>query len=213
MIFNDRADAGRQLAKHLEHYKNNPDVIVIGLPRGGVVVAAEIARALKAPLDIIVPRKIGAPGHEELAVGALTEDGIVQLNEELMQALGLSEADLTGIIEKEKKEAQRRLNLYQGNRPPLSFKKKTVILVDDGIATGATMQAAIASARAHIARKIIVAIPVGPENMIKQLDKEVDQVVCLQIPESFWGVSQFYRRFEQTSDEEVIRIMAQQAIF
>jgi predicted phosphoribosyltransferase len=207
LIFHDRIDAGKKLAKHLQQYAGQPDVVVIGLPRGGVVVAAEVARELQVSLDIIIPRKIGAPGQEELAVGALTEDGTVQLNEELMQILGLSSADLTQIIEREKQEAKRRLKLYRGNRPPRILKDKTVILVDDGIATGSTIQAAIASAYEEGAKKIIVAIPVGPAITIKELKKEVDEVVCLQMPESFLGVSQFYRNFAQTSDEKVIRLM------
>lgn len=207
MIFHDRIDAGKQLAWQLEKYKDQPDVIVIGLPRGGVVIAAEIARMIHAPLDIIVPRKIGAPGQEELAVGSLTEDGAVQLNSELMHMLGLSQADLAQIIEKEKKEAQRRLKLYRGDREPRFLKNKTIVLVDDGIATGSTVKAAIASARKEGAKKIVVAIPVGPVTTIKELKKDVEEVVCLQMPESFWGVGQFYRNFAQTSDEEVIRLM------
>ena len=211
MRFKDRSDAGKQLAKQLMQYKNNPNAIIIGLPRGGVVTAFEVARALELPLDIVVPRKIGAPGDPELAVGALTEDGIAIFNEDLMKALGLTEDDVKHIIDAEKKEAIRRLTLYRGDRAPLNLEDKIVILIDDGIATGATMRAAIASAQKKGAQKIVVAVPVSPPQVIERIKKEVDEIICLQIPEFFWGVGAFYDVFAQTEDEEVIALMKKSA--
>jgi putative phosphoribosyl transferase len=207
MRFKDRTDAGQQLAKKLLHYKNAPNTIVLGLPRGGVVTAYEISKVLELPLDIIVARKIGAPGNEELAIGALTEGGTTIFNHGLMESLGLTIYDLMPIIEKEKKEADRRFKLYRSGRGPLELKDKTVILVDDGIATGATMRAAIHSARTRGAKKIIVAVPVAPPGAIAKLKKEADEVICLYETDQFWGVGQFYDNFGQTSDDEVIEIM------
>lgn len=205
--FKDRVDAGKQLVSHLERYKNNLDAIVIGLPRGGVPVAFEVAKALGVPLDIVVSRKIGAPGRPELAVGAITEDGSVMLNRELMTMVGVNEEQLRVTIEAEKREAQRRLTLYRGDQPPLDLKDKITILVDDGIATGSTMLAAIVSARAHGAKKVIVAIPVAPADGVQKISKEADEVVCLSTPDFFPGVGYFYDTFGQTEDEEVIALM------
>ena len=207
MIFKDRVDAGRQLAERLMKYKHHPDTIVLGLPRGGVVTAYEIARILSLPLDIIVPRKIGAPFNPELAVGAITEDGSLVLNDDIMTSLGLSVQDLQSIIEKEKQEAERRLKLYRAGRPDLNLKNKTVILVDDGIATGATMQAAIASAKARGARTIIVAVPVAPPTALDELRPQVDEIVTLLITDHFWGISAFYENFVQTEDNQVLDLM------
>ena len=192
MRFKDRADAGRQLAHQLLQYKDSPDVMVVALPRGGVVTGFEIAQALGVPLDIVVPRKIGAPGQPELAVGALTEEGVPLLNELLIKKLGISDVDVRFTIEEEKKEAQRRLLLYRGDRNPLNLKGKIVILVDDGIATGATMRAAIATVRVRGAKKIIVAVPVSSPEILNEIGQEVDSVICLHTPEVFWGVSAFY---------------------
>lgn len=207
MQFIDRADAGKQLAKQLQDYANKSDVIVIGLPRGGVIPAFEVAQALNLPLDIVVPRKLGAPYNPELAVGAITEDGTIIFNESIMRQLNLSPTDLTPIIEAEKEEAARRLSLYRSSRPPLDMNGKTVLLVDDGIATGATMRAAIASARARGAKKIIVAIPVAPADTINLIKQEVDDLICLLTPIQFWGVGGFYNKFTQTTDNEVIELM------
>jgi putative phosphoribosyl transferase len=207
MHFKDRNDAGKQLAQHLKQYKNKPNVMVIGLPRGGVVIAFEIAKALQLPLDLVVPRKIGSPYNQELAVGALTEDGTVIFNDELMESLNLKPKDVQSIITVEKKEAVRRLQKYRAGRKPLNLKDKIVILVDDGIATGATMRAAIASVRARGAKKIIVVTPVAPAELIDELRREVDDVVYLVAPSSFLGISAFYDFFPQTQDETVIELL------
>jgi len=205
--FRDRVDAGRQLAQKLMQYKNDPNAIVLGLPRGGVPVAAEVADALKLPLDIVVTRKIGAPFNEELAVGALTQDGDVIWNETIMQMNQLTPEDLSDTIAKETKEAQRRLQLYRPGRGPLELKGKTVLLIDDGIATGATMLAAIKYVKDAGARTIIVGSPIATPDTLEKITPLVDEVVCLLIPKIFLGISAFYREFGQTSDEQVIEIM------
>ncbi|MGB8366789.1 MAG: phosphoribosyltransferase [Candidatus Babeliales bacterium] len=205
--FKDRIDAGKKLAVLLAAYKDSPNAIVIGLVRGGMVTAYQVAKQLNLPLDLIVPRKISAPYSPELAVGALTQEGEIIWNNTLLKQLGLTKADLAENITKEKKEAARRLNLYRGNRAPLDIKNKIVILVDDGIATGATMQAAITSIRAQRAKKIIVATPVSSAEALQTIKKEEDEVVCISVPEIFWGVGAFYDNFAQTSDEEVIALM------
>lgn len=204
--FKDRADAGRQLVPLLQHYKHAQNTMVVGLPRGGVVPAYEIAHALGLPLDIVVPRKIGAPSQPELAVGALTEDGTVIFNDEIMRTLGLSPEDVGSIIEAEKQEAQRRLNAYRANRGPRNFKDKTVIIVDDGIATGATMRAAIASVRAQGAKKIVVAVPVAQVEELAKIDG--DEIYCPLKVDYFPGVGAFYELFPQTTDQEVIELLA-----
>lgn len=205
MLFQDRVDAGRQLSKKLLSFKGDPNLIVLGLPRGGVVVAAEVAQALQAPLDIVVPRKIGHPENPELAIGAISEEGERVFQESFLALI--SEEYLLSEIEKEKKEAQRRLKVYRGERPSLSLKQKTVILVDDGIATGATMHAGILSVRRKGAQKVIVAAPVVAPDTLRVLRGEADDVVFLDAPESFGAVGMFYLSFEQTSDDEVIEIL------
>ncbi len=205
--FKDRVDGGNKLAVLLAFYKNNPNTIVIGLPRGGVVTAYQVAYALNLPLDLVVPRKISAPTSSELAVGALTQEGNIVWNEALLEQLGLTITDLADSIEKEKKESARRLSLYRGTRPSLNIKDKIVILVDDGIATGATMRAAIVSVRAQGAKKIVVAIPVSSREALKKIKEEADEVVCVTVPEVFWGVGAFYDLFDQTEDEEVIELV------
>jgi len=205
--FIDRIDAGKQLAKKLMHYKNNPEAIVLGLPRGGVVTAYEVATALNLPLDIIVPRKIGAPSNPELAVGAVTQNGEIVWNDELMKTLHLTEEDLVDIIEKEKRESARRLRAYRGDRPKLQLKDKIAILVDDGIATGATMRAAIASARAHGAKRIVAATPLSTLEAMERIEREADECICVLLPKIFLGISAFYDEFAQTSDEEVIELL------
>ncbi len=205
--FKNRIDGGRQLAKKLARYKKHPHAIILGLPRGGVITAYEVATQLDLPLDIIVPRKIGSPSNPELAVGALTQEGDIVWNARLLKSLHLSPEDLSPTIEKEKKEAARRLSLYRGSRKPLKLKDKVAILVDDGIATGATMRAAVSSARARGATKVIAAIPVAPIEALTILESEVDEFICISMPKIFLGVGAFYDSFEQTTDEEVIDIM------
>ena len=188
------------------HYKDS-DAIVLGLPRGGMVTAYEIAKTLNLPLDMKVVRKIGAPSNPELAVGALTASGTIYLNKPLMESLGLSIDMLAPTIELEKKEALRRLKAYRGDRPPLEIKDKTIILVDDGIATGATMYAAIESVKLHGAKKVIVAVPVGSQEKLSEIIGKVDEVICLEQPSQFIAISLLYDSFAQVTDDQVIEIM------
>lgn len=204
----NRKEAGKSLADALKEYKNKPDTIVLGLPRGGVVPAFEIAQQLDLPMDIIVTRKIGAPFQPELAVGALTQEGKAIFNDQLT-ILGLSQEQLEPIIKQERIEGKRRLERYRPGRTPLALKGKTALIIDDGIATGATTRAAIESARELGARKIVVAVPVAPPDTAEQLAKEVDEFICLATPELFGAVGQFYKEFAQTEDEEVIALMKQ----
>ena len=206
-MFKNRIDAGRLLAQRLIEYKDNQEVIVLGLPRGGVVTAYEIAYALNVPLDIVVPRKIGAPQNQELAVAAIAEDGSLIINDELMNYLGLQLDDLQNLIEKEKQESARRMNLYRAGREPLELAGKIVILVDDGIATGATMRAALLSVRSRGAKSIVVAVPVASAQALEDIRSEVDDLVYLLMPEQFFGVGGFYEDFPQIKDQEVIDLM------
>lgn len=192
------------MAKLLEKYKDAKDTIILALPRGGVVVGFEVAKVLNLPLDIVVPRKIGAPGNPEFAIGAITETGEMILNEEVF---GISESYLKNEAEKERAEAERRLKLYRGNRPPLSLKNKTVILIDDGLATGLTMRAAISSVKKMKAKKIIVAVPIAPPETVELIKKEVDEIFYLEAPPLFGAVGAFYKEFGETSDEEVIDLL------
>lgn len=207
MLFHNRKDAGRRLAILLEKYKNREDAIVLGLPRGGVVVAAEVAHALELPLDIVVPRKIGAPSNSEFAIGAITLDGEPVFDDEIIELYDISQEYLDAAVEKEKEEAKRRLKAYRVDRPPLKLQNKTVILVDDGVATGATMRAAINSVKALGAREIVAAVPVGSAQTLELIRREVDKVVFLNDNLYFGAVGASYDEFEQTSDEEVNRLL------
>lgn len=207
MIFRDRKDGGEQLAQELLKYRNLPEVVVLGLPRGGVVTAFEVAKALHLPLDIICPRKIGAPFNPELAIGAITETGEGVFHYDLISRLGVSERYIQQEVEKEKKQAQRRLTLFRKNRPKINLEGKTVILVDDGLATGATMQAAIKSAKAEGAAKVVVAIPVAPPDTYDKIQEMVDEIIALSTPSFFQAVGQFYEDFSQTEDEEVVELL------
>jgi len=211
ITFVDRQDAGKQLADKLAAYRNHHNAIVIGLPRGGVIPAAEVAKELKLPLDIVVPRKIGAPFNSGLAVGAVTQDGQVVWNEKLMKSFHLSPdaLDLKETIKKERAESNRRLRLYRRGRPPLVLKDKTVIIVDDGIATGATMRAAIAYAKQQGAAKIIAATPVATVGTLELIAPEVDEIISVKLPKTFLGISAFYDTFGQTSDDEVIALLSE----
>jgi putative phosphoribosyl transferase len=208
MIFRDRQEAGMQLSAKLMEYKGKSDVIVMGLARGGVVVAYEIAKNLQLPLDVVVVRKIGAPGNEELALGAITASGEGIFNDHLITLLGVSSDYIKHQIEKEKALAKKRLELYFGKRPRREFKGKTIILVDDGIATGASMRVAIHSMKSEGAKKIVLAVPVAAPDSLRKIEKEVDQVVCLSSPAFFESVGGFYKTFDQTSDEEIIKILS-----
>lgn len=206
-MFKNREEAGKILANRLSGYKGLGNAIVLGLPRGGVVVAYEVARLLKLPLDIVVPRKIGAPGNKELAIGAITPDGSVILDKDLCSMFRVEKTYIDQETEKERTEAIRRLKLYRKNRPELDLNKKVVILVDDGIATGATIRAAIKSVRASGVEKVIVAVPVAPTELVDPLAGEVDDIVCLDTPQNFFAVGAYYKEFGQVEDGEVIAIM------
>lgn len=205
MVFKDRVDAGKKLAERLEKYKG-PDTIVFGIPRGGVVLAYEVAVALNAPLDVIIPRKIGAPGQPELAIGAIGND-ITVLEESTIRYLGVSQEYIQREIERQKQEIARRWKLYRDDKPFPDIKGKTVLLVDDGVATGNTTLAAIRALREREPGKLVLAVPVGPPETIERIRPEVDDLVVLETPEMFMAVGYWYEQFEQTSDEEVIALL------
>lgn len=206
-LFADRADAGTQLAQQLMPYAGRR-ALVLGIARGGVPVAAEVAQRLGAELDVIVARKIGAPRQEELAVGAITADGARVLNRELIELLGISDAALERLSEPQRSEAIRREKLFRRGTPRLDPKGRIVILVDDGLATGATMRAAIQSLRKSQVQRLIVAVPVGDAETCAQLESQVDELVCPERPEPFQAVGKYYKDFAQTSDQEVERLLA-----
>jgi len=210
--FSNRTDAGNHLANVLaSDYANKENVVVVALPRGGVPVAYPISKRLGAPLDIVVPRKIGAPHHEEYAIGAITQDKEGCFNEQAIRQLGVSQEYISREVEKQSKEAERRLRVYRGNRPPPNFENKVVILVDDGIATGSTMKAAILSVRNKKPEQIIVAVPVAPSDSLRDLTSMVNRIVCLSTPYPFNAVGNFYDNFNQTEDEEVLKLMGEYA--
>jgi putative phosphoribosyl transferase len=203
--FRDRHAAGRVLAELLGDYKGRDDVLVLALPRGGVPVGYEIAHALVAPLDVFVVRKLGYPGHEEYAMGAIASGGVQVFNPEAVD--GFSELQLKSIVARERAELARREALYRGAKPPLDVHGRTVIVVDDGLATGATMRAAVAALRQHEPARLVVAVPVGAEDTCRQLQAEADEVVCAATPYPFRAVGLWYREFAQTSDEEVRQLL------
>lgn len=209
MYFANRTEAGRKLAKRLSGYANRNDVIVLGVPRGGVPVAFEISQALKAPLDVFLVRKLGAPGHEELAMGAIASGGVRVLDRETIEALGVSELDIESTTAKEQKELERRERAYRGGRPPLEVQRRTAIVVDDGIATGSSMRAGIKALRQMKPARIVVAVPVAPASTCGHLEREVDELVCLDTPELFYAIGQFYEDFSQVTDEEVQGLLRQ----
>jgi putative phosphoribosyl transferase len=211
MYFVNRTEAGRKLAKLLSGYADRDDVIVLGVPRGGVPVAFEISRALRVPLDVFLVRKLGAPGHEELAMGAIASGGIRILDRETIDALGVTDLDIEATTAREQKELQRRERAYRGGRPPLDVHGKTVIVVDDGIATGSSMRAGIKALRHMKPARIVVAVPVAPESTCGRLQKEVDELVCLDMPELFYAIGEFYEDFSQVTDEEVQGLLRQAA--
>ena len=202
-LFRDRRDAGRKLAQKLTAYAGRTDIIVLALPRGGVPVAYEVALALHAPMDIFIVRKLGLPGHEELAVGAIASGSARVLNEEIIRYLNISEAVIDAIAQRELQELERRERAYRGDRPPLHVEGRTIILIDDGLATGASMRAAIAGLRAQNPAHIVVAVPTAAPETCEALEPEVDQMICATTPEPFYGVSRWYEDFSQTTDEEV----------
>lgn len=207
IIFSDRQDAGRQLAVQLEFLKNEPGVIVLGIPRGGVVVAAEVARALNAPLDIFLAHKLGAPFNPELAIGAITSSGEIWLDDGLVRELRISPKEIEREAEIQRQEIERRTSVYRQDRLPIDVTNKTVVLIDDGIATGSTVLASLRALRQQNPSRLILAIPVGPAETTDRLVSECDQVIVLSTPEPFYAVGRFYERFAQTSDEEVIELL------
>lgn len=206
MLFANRIEAGKRLASALSNFAGTKGV-VLAIPRGGVVLGFEIARALSFVLDVIVPRKIRAPDNPELAIGAVTEDGTMILDQDLVKYLEVSEAYIQKESKYQQSEIKRRIRLYRGNISRISLKNLNVIIVDDGIATGSTMKAALASVRKSGARKVVIAVPVGPSSTIRELENQADQVVCLYTPEPFQAVGEFYEDFSQTTDEEVKELL------
>jgi putative phosphoribosyl transferase len=207
--FQDRAEAGRILAGKLSAYADRSDVVVVGLIRGGVAVASEVARSLRAPLDVLVVRKLGVPWNEELAMGAIAASGVRVLDLSLVRELSLSDSFIQELADAELLELQRREQLYRGDRPPLSVAGKTVVLVDDGIATGCSILAGIGALRRQQAARVVVAIPVAPMSACNVLRMEADEVVCLAEPASFLAISQWYEDFGQISDGEVRTLLEQ----
>ncbi len=206
--FPNRAEAGRLLAEKLENYASRSDVVVLGLPRGGVPVAYEVALRLGAPLDVFVVRKLGVPGFEELAAGAIASGGVRVLNEDVVRALPNADQLIESVTEKETVELERREQTYRDGRPAPELRDRVVILVDDGLATGATMRAAVAALRQRGVAKIVVAAPVGAPDTCRELEQEADETICAITPEFFQAVGQYYEDFSQTSDEEVRELLS-----
>jgi putative phosphoribosyl transferase len=210
MRFQDRTEAGQELAKLLAPYADRPDVLVLALPRGGVPVAYEVARALHAPLDVFLVRKLGVPGHEELAMGAIASGGVRVLNHDVIRALGIPENIVDMVAERAGEELRRRERLYRDDRPAPEVRGRTVILVDDGLATGSTMRAAVAALRKQGPARVIVAVPVGAAETCAELSVGAE-VVCARTPEPFLAVGMWYDDFTQTSDEEVRELLERAA--
>lgn len=209
--FTDRREAGRELAQRLHQYADRNDAIVLALPRGGVPVAYEVARTLKAPLDVFLVRKLGTPGRPELAMGAIASGGVRVLNDEVVQWLGIRSEQIDAVAQQEQQELQRREAAYRGGRSLPPLENRIVILVDDGLATGSTMRAAVQAVKEQKPARVIVAVPVGAPETCGDLGAIADEVVCARMPTPFSAVGQWYLNFEQTSDEEVRRLLADHA--
>jgi len=207
MIYPTRRAAGRELAAHLAEYAERDDTVVLALPRGGVPVAKEVAQALHAPLDVLVVRKLGLPWQPELAAGAIAPGGVLVMNPEIQAGVEDLDRLLAPVIKRERAELQRREALYRKDQPPLQVRDRIAILVDDGIATGATMQAAVLALRALHARSVVIAVPVAPPDTVRHLGQLADRVVCLQQPINFYAVGQWYEEFPQVSDDEVLALL------
>jgi predicted phosphoribosyltransferase len=207
-LFRNRCHAGSVLSQKLKGYDNRNDVLVLGLPRGGVPVAHEVAMALRAPLDVFIVRKLGVPGHEEYAMGAIASGGVQVLNEALVKELMLGTTEIDAVVQREQLELARRERLYRGERPLPDLRGRTALVVDDGMATGATMRAAVKALRALKAGRIVVAVPVGAADTCAALRKEADKVVCAATPEPFRAVGAWYEDFSQTCDDEVRELLA-----
>ncbi len=201
--FANRTEAGRLLAEKLVQYAGRDDVIVLGLPRGGVPVAYEVAKRLGAPLDVFIVRKLGVPGFEELAAGAIASGGVRVLNEDVMRAIPHADESIEAVTARETAELERREHEYRDGRPAPELRDRVVILTDDGLATGASMRAAVKGLRQSGAAKIVVAVPVGPPDTCREIEQEADETICLSTPEFFQAVGQYYENFSQTSDDDV----------
>lgn len=208
MLFRDRREAGRLLSRALEAFRGRSDAVVLALPRGGVPVAYEVAQELRLPLDIFIVRKLGVPGQEELAMGAVASGGMIVVNQAIVEDLAISDEEINATAEREKREIERREREYRNGYPPVQVEGQTAILIDDGLATGASMRAAARALRPR-AHKVVVAVPVASERTCNELRAEVDQVMCATTPQPFFAVGMFYRDFEQTTDEEVRELLEQ----
>ena len=209
--FANRTEGGRLLAEKLAKYSNRDDVIVLGLPRGGVPVAYEVAKRLRAPLDVFIVRKLGVPGFEELAAGAIASGGVRVLNEDVMRAIPYADEAIEAVTTRETAELERREQIYRQGRPPLELRDRIAILVDDGLATGATMRAAVKALRQSGAAKVVVAVPVGPQDTCLEIKQLADDAICLSTPPFFQAVGQYYEDFSQTSDADVRELLSRAA--
>ena len=207
MLFANRTEAGETLAKHLLEYSGKKDVLVLALPRGGVPVAYEVATQLDVPLDVFLVRKLGVPGHQELAMGAIATGGTVILNDQTINQLRIPEAAIDAVAQAEQRELERREKVFRDDRPPLDVTNKVVILVDDGLATGASMRAAAFALRTMNPKRIVVAVPIAAADTCEMFRHEVDAVVCAVTPEPFFGVGQWYKDFSQTTDDDVRQLL------
>ncbi len=207
-IFKDRGDAGRQVAQRLAQYENRDDVIVLALPRGGVPVGIQVAKALNAPLDVFLVRKLGVPGQEELAMGSIATGGVRVENDDVIQAARIPPHIIDRVAEQEQAELRRRENAYRGDRPPPPIKDRVVILVDDGLATGASMRAAVQAVRQREPKRLVVAVPVADPSVCRDFEDEVDEVVCVEVPRPLHGVGAWYEDFSQVTDAEVKPMIA-----
>lgn len=210
-MFIDRKDAGSQLAKRLEGYSEKKGAIILALPRGGAATGFEIARQLRLPLDVLIVRKIGFPGQEELAVGAVSETGTIALNESLIRTANVPREYIDAAVAKQKEEIRRRVQLYRGGKGIMGLEGKTVILVDDGVATGATMKAAIETLKREGLSRLVVAVPLAPPDTAEELGKMADEFICLETPWDFMAVGAHYQNFYQVSDDEVVEMLRQSA--
>lgn len=207
--FTDRTDAGNRLAEALDQYQDRDKLLILALPRGGVPVAAKVAQHLNAEIDLMVVRKLGTPGHEELAMGAIASGGKRILNDEIIRMSNVSDSALEEVTEREQKELERREKTYRGDRPWPDVSDYTVIIVDDGVATGATMKAAADALRSYKPKELIIAIPVAPPDTVEELRSKADDIICLETPHAFGGIGRWYKDFGQTSDDEVRDLLNQ----
>lgn len=208
--FHDRTEAGKLLAAQLTEYAHRGDVLVLGLPRGGVPVAYEVAQVLDAPLDVCLVRKLGVPEHKELAMGAISTGGVRIINENVVDCLSIPQQTIDAVAARETLELQRRNRVYRGDRPLLNVRNHTIILVDDGIATGATIKAAIATIKHQQPRELVLAIPVAGVSTCEELASEVNKVVCVMMPENLYAIGMWYENFAQTTDAEVCELVSRQ---